>query len=356
MTLPLWRYILHADLDAFYASVEQRDNPELKGRPVVVGGPAETRGVVAASSYEARRYGIHSAMPMRTALRLCADLVRVSPRFGRYGEVSRQVMDIFRGLTPLVEPLSLDEAYLDISAQAGPERIHEIALALKERVRLETGLAITIGGGTSKTVAKISSQVAKPDGILLIKSGEERAFLAPLDVDSLWGVGPKTAAVLRYHGVNVMGDLSTCDEAWLRERFGKRGPQLKSRALGIDGGEVTPQRDTKSVSAETTMPRDVEDEAVLIEEMQRLAHTVATRLQREELKGKTVSVKLRLADFTTYTRQTTLSAPTGDEDTISHVARELLRRELKPGRAFRLIGLGVTNFQRDFQLTLLPPP
>ena len=351
---PAWRYILHADLDAFYASVEQRDNPELKGRPVAVGGPPETRGVVAAASYEARKYGVRSALPMRTAIRLCPDLVRVSPRFGRYREVSRQVMGIFGTLTPLVEPLSLDEAYLDISLQVPSGNVDEVALALKTRVRDETELAVTIGGGTTKTVAKIASQVAKPDGLLLVMPGDEHGFLAPLDVDVLSGVGPKTAQALKKHGIGTIGHLAACDQKWLFENFGKRGPELKERARGMDNEQVTPHRDTKSVSAETTMPEDVEDESELLLQMERLTHSVAGRLQRAGLKGKTVSVKLRLADFTTFTRQRTLSAPTDDVDVISFAARELLRRELQPRRKFRLVGLGVTNFQADFQLALLP--
>ncbi|MFQ5860441.1 MAG: DNA polymerase IV [Dehalococcoidia bacterium] len=352
MTLPTSRYILHADLDAFYASVEQRDNPALKGRPVVVGGPPETRGVVAAASYEARRYGIHSAMAMRTALRACPELVRVSPRFSSYREVSRQVMETFRRLTPLVEPLSLDEAYLDISEQVPLERVQEEARALKDSVRWETELAVTIGGGSSKTVAKIASQVAKPDGLLLINPGEERAFLAPLDVEMLGGVGPKTAAVLREYSINTLGQLATCDEAWLGHTFGKRGPELRERARGIDLQRVAPERETKSVSAESTMPQDVEDESALREEMQGLVQSVSRRLQRTGLKGKTVYIKLRLADFTTFTRQMTLLSPTDEAEVIFQVAFDLLRRELKPGRRFRLVGVGVTNFQGGFQLAM----
>ena len=354
MTGPTSRYILHADLDAFYASVEQRDNPALKGTPVVVGGPPESRGVVAAASYEARKYGIRSAMPMRTALRLCHDLVRVSPRFGRYHEVSRQVMAIFLSQTPLVEPLSLDEAYLDISEQVPLEQVEEVAQGLKGRVKQETQLAVTIGGGTSKTVAKIASQVAKPDGLLLIKPGEAHTFLAPLDVEILSGVGPKSAAILREHGVNTIGHLASCEEAWMRQTFGKRGPELKERAMGIDPHPVTPHRETKSVSAEVTMPTDVDNEVALRERMEKLAQSVATRLQQTGLKGKTVSVKLRLADFSTFTRQMTLPVPTDEEDVIFHVAWDLLLRELAPGRRFRLVGVGVTNFHDAFQLALLP--
>ena len=349
-----WHYILHADLDAFFASVEQRDNPDLRGKPVVVGGPTESRGVVAAASYESRRYGIRSAMPMRTAFRLCPDLTRVSARFARYRQVSRQVMDVFRAVTPLVEPLSLDEAYLDISEEASPEEVESAAASLKAGVREETGLAITIGGGTSKTVAKIASQLAKPDGLLLVKPGEEREFLAPLDIDMLWGVGPKTAALLRRHGISAIGDLATCANAWLLQNFGKRGPELKDRALGVGNSQVTTHRDTKSVSAETTMSTDEGQEEVLMEHLEDLARRVAQRLQASGLRGKTVGIKLRLADFTTFTRQKTLPTPTDDADVIIHVARELFRREMRPGLKYRLLGVGVANFQTDFQLVLLP--
>ena len=348
-------YILHADLDAFYASVEQRDNPALKGRPVVVGGTPESRGVVAAASYEAREYGIRSAMPMRTAFRLCTDLVRVSARFGRYGEVSRQVMGILRSLTPLVEPLSLDEAYMDISDQVSLEEVDQAAHGLKARITDETGLAVTIGGGTTKTVAKIASQVAKPDGLLMITPGEERQFLAPLDVEMLWGVGPKTATVLREHGVNTMGELASCEDDWLRNAMGKRGPELQERAAGIDHQRVTPHHETKSVSAEVTMAQDVDNESHLSEQLDGVARRVATRLQKSGLKGKTVYVKLRLADFTTFTRQMTLLAPTNEPDVIVQVSWDLLRRELRTGRRFRLVGVGVTNFHDTLQLPLLPP-
>jgi DNA polymerase-4 len=191
------RYILHADMDAFYASVERLDDPRLEGKPLVVGGSPEHRGVVAAASYEARRYGIHSAMPMRTAMRLCPDLVRVSPRFDRYHEVSSRVMAIFGEVTPLVEPLSLDEAYLDVTDQASAPNVNVLAFNLKARVMEEVGLVVTIGGGISKTVAKVASKRAKPNGLLLVRPGDEEAFLAPLDIDILLGIGPRSAEVLR---------------------------------------------------------------------------------------------------------------------------------------------------------------
>ena len=347
-----WRYILHADLDAFYASVEQRDNPALEGRPVVVGGAPETRGVVAAASYEARRYGIRSAMPMRSALRLCPDLVRVPPRFDRYRELSRQVMDIFRALTPLIEPLSLDEAYLDISEQVPAPEVQGAARKLKAEVRRATGLVVTIGGGVSKTVAKVASQVAKPDGLLLVKQGEECAFLAPLKIDMLWGVGPKTAAALEERGVRTIGQLAACDDAWLSQAFGRRGPELKERALGRDRDPVRPHRETKSVSAEVTMPTDVESERILVEHIDDLASRVAGQLRSKRLKGRTVRIKLRLADFTTFTRQATLPTPTDDEEAIRSAARGLLRRELRPGRRFRLLGVGVAGFSDIYQMAL----
>ena len=354
MANPSRRYILHADLDAFYASVEQRDNPSLKGRPVVVGGPPETRGVVAAASYEARKYGVHSAMPMRTAFRLCPELVRVSPRFAKYGEVSGQVMGIFRAVTPLVQPLSLDEAYLDISEQVAMGAERDVARDIKAAVRRDTELVVTIGGGTSKTVAKIASQLAKPDGLLLVEAGAERDFLAPLDVDFLWGVGPKTAGLLKHHGVNTIGDVAGCDKGWLLQTLGKRGPELRQRALGADQERVTPFQETKSVSAEVTMAIDVGEEPLMVEHVERLAHRVASRLLSGGLTGRTVSVKLRLADFTTFTRQTTLTTPTDDEEIILHAALELMQEELRPSRKFRLVGLGVSNFMADFQLALLP--
>ena len=296
-----FRYILHADLDAFYASVEQRDNPELKGKPVAVGGPAESRGVVAAASYEAREYGVRSAMPMATAVRLCPELMRVSAHFDRYREVSRQIMELFREVTPLVEPLSMDEAYLDVSDTVAPGEVEEAARGLKERVLRVTKLAVTIGGGTSKSVAKIASQLGKPNGLLLVPVGEEPGFLSPLEVGMLWGVGPKTAESLERHEILTIGDVAERDEEWLRQNFGKRGPEMREQALGIDTSPVSPHRDTKSVSSETTMAADVEDEGELRGIVEELSREVSGSLQQKGLKGQTLSIKLRLSDFTTFT-------------------------------------------------------
>ena len=229
------RHILHADFDAFYASVEQLDNPELRGKPVVVGGSAEGRGVVASASYEAREYGVRSAMPMRTAQRLCPQAIRVGARFDRYREISQRVMSIFRDLTPLVEPLSLDEAYLDVTAAVYEGRLPaDIASELKRRVKYELGLVISIGVATSKSIAKIASDMDKPDGLTVVAPGDERAFLAPLPIRDLWGVGPKTAERLIADGIETIGDIARQEEGWLRERFGKHGAQMQRLALGLD--------------------------------------------------------------------------------------------------------------------------
>ena len=346
-------FVLHADLDAFYASVEQTDDPSLQGKPVVVGGSPESRGVVAASSYEARNFGIRSAMPMRTAVRLCPHLVRISPRFDRYRQVSERVMSIFRTVTQTIEPLSLDEAYLDLGEQPSMDQATDIAQRLRVKVKIDTKLAVTIGGGISKTVAKIASQIAKPDGLLLIAPGEEESFLAPLGVEMLSGVGPKTAGLLKSNGISTLGALASADQAWLGKILGRRGLDLKQRATGTHSSPVEPHRETKSVSAETTLARDVAEEARLVEELTRLSESVAARLRKESLRGRTVTLKLRLSDFTTFTRQSTFPVAIDDQQQIFEAAYELLSAELSPGRKFRLIGVSVTNFQRSIQLSLL---
>ena len=354
MTPDTWRYILHADLDAFYASVEQMDNPQYRGKPLVVGGSPTVRGVVAAASYEAREFGIRSAMPMRTAVRLHPPVIRVSPRFDRYRELSEKVMAIYRAFTPLVEPLSLDEAYMDVSSQVLPAAVEWAAADIKEDVRNTTGLPVTIGGGISKTVAKIASQLGKPDGLLLVSPGEEQDFLRPLDVGLLWGVGEKSAELLQRYGIDTIGDLADRKDAWLSHTFGKRGPELKARALGIDNEPVVPSRETKSVSSETTFPRDVGDVDHMESVLRDLSQEVSDRLRKDGLRGRTVSIKLRLANFTTFTRQQTLMATVDDTDDIFRAARVLLRREMNPGLEFRLLGVGISGFQDFGQLPLFP--
>ena len=354
-TIPT-RCILHADLDAFYASAEQMDRPELRGKPVLVGGSPEGRGVVAACSYEARAYGIHSAMPMRTALNLHPKAIVVPPRFDRYRQLSDQVMAVFSSITPLIQPLSLDEAYLDVTevVASGVAPV-EVARKLKERVNGQVGLVISVGVATSKSVAKIASDIGKPDGLVVVEPGTEQEFLASLPVKRLSGIGPRTEERLAKEGIATLGDLARQTEAWAQRLFGKRGPELLAMSRGEDNRPVATERAAKSVSAETTFDRDIQDPDEIGEQMARLCQRVARRLQNANVKGKTVTVKLRLADFTTFTRATTLASPVSDALAIQEVAQHLLDREVLPGRRFRLLGVGVSAFTESEQLTLFEP-
>ena len=341
------RHIIHADLDAFYATVEQLDNPELRGKPVLVGGRPENRGVVATASYEARPFGVRSAMPMRTAVRLCPQGIIVSPRFTRYREMSRQVMDIFHDFTEIVEPLSLDEAYLDISGTVDEEQGRwplGVALELKRRVKEGTGLTVSVGVSVSKAVSKIASDLDKPDGLVVVPPGEEAAFLAPLAVGKLWGIGPKTAERLNAAGVDTIGALAEQPPEWFGRIFGQRAEAVRLRAVGLDDEPVHTERITKSVSSETTFPNDLGDPDELRRVLDDLASGVAGSLEHKELQGKTVTVKMRLADFTTFSRQSTLTAPSNEVEPIRELAWRLLSAELAPGRSFRLLGVGVSNF------------
>ena len=349
------RHIIHADLDAFYAAVEQLDNPELRGKPVLVGGRPENRGVVATASYEARPFGVHSAMPMRTAVRQCPQGIIVPPRFARYREMSVRVMDIFHDLTELVEPLSLDEAYLDITApvdEAEGRWPLGVALDLKRRVASETGLTVSVGVATNKTVAKIASDLDKPDGLVVVAPGDEAEFLSPLAVGKLWGIGPKTAQRLQAQGVDTIGRLAEQPLDWFSRYFGVRAASVRDRALGRDAEPVHTERETKSVSAETTFADDLDNQTELREVLERLADRVAGSLESKGIKGRTVTVKMRLADFTTFTRQTTLAVPTFDAGPIKGTAWGLLSAEISPGRAFRLLGVGVSNFGEPERLQL----
>ena len=352
------RHIIHADLDAFYATVEQLDNPELLGKPVLVGGRPENRGVVATASYEARPFGVRSAMPMRTAVRLCPQGIVVRPRFTRYREMSRQVMEVFREFTDLIEPLSLDEAYLDISGavdEAEGRWPLGVALELKRRVKEDTGLTVSVGVSVSKSVSKIASDLDKPDGLVVVPPGDQADFLAPLPVGKLWGIGPKTAERLQAEGVNTIGMLAEQSPEWYQRMFGQRAEAVRLRAIGLDDEPVHTDRITKSVSSETTFPDDIGDPAELRRVLDELADGVAGSLERKGLQGRTVTVKLRLADFTTFTRQTTLHAPSSDAEPIRDTAWRLFSAELTAGRTFRLLGVGVSNFSEgdlEWQLPL----
>ena len=349
------RHILHADLDAFYAAVEQLDNPELRGKPVLVGGRPENRGVVATASYEAREYGVHSAMPMKSAVRRCPQGIIVRPRFDRYREISGSVMGIFHDITDLVEPLSLDEAYLDVTeaVERGKPPL-AVALDLKERVHQETGLTVSVGVATNKSVAKIASDLNKPDGLVVVPPGEEADFLAPLAVGKLYGIGPKTAERLKGNGIETIGQLAAQPLDWFARSFGQRAGSVQAKALGEDREPVHIERETKSVSAENTFSTDLADPDRLRTELSSLAGNVAHHLEDKELRGKTVTLKARLADFTTFTRQVTLPAPTDSEQIILENVWRLLSLELSPERSFRLLGVGVSSFQQapQFQLPL----
>jgi DNA polymerase-4 len=351
------RTIIHADLDAFYASVEQHDNAELRGKPVVVGGAPEYRGVVAAASYESRAFGVRSAMPMSRALRLCPDAIRISPRFDRYHEVSRVVMGIFRSVTPLVEPLSLDEAFLDVTGrhdEYGGAR--QLAEYLKREVKQQTGLTLSIGLGTNKTVAKIASDMKKPDGLMIVPPGREAAFLAPLAVRALWGIGPKSEQALIAAGFSTIGDLARCDPARLEALFGKRGRELWEMANGRDEREIVTDWERKSVSAETTFPRDVPDGPDLRREGARLSREVAGRLREVRMQCRTIAIKLRYHNFHTITRQASRPEPTDDADDILEAVEGLLGAATKPEDRFRLLGVHCSKLSdgisRDDQLPL----
>ena len=350
------RHILHADFDAFYASVEQLDDPSLRGKPVAVGGSPDVRGVVASASYEARKFGVRSAMPMRTALQRCPHLIRVSNRFGRYREVSRKVMDIFHDIASLVEPLSLDEAFLDVTERVTPKRASEdVARYLKRRVKDELGLTISVGVATTKSVAKIASDLEKPDGLTVVAPGTEREFLAPLEVGRIWGVGPKTQERLKADGIETIGQLALQSEEWMRRRFGRNGPHMRELALGIDDRPVEVRQGSKSVSSETTLVTDTGDPDALEELVNRLSHDVAGDLERKGLWARTVKLKLRLSDFTTFTRQITMPEPVQTSDQIAEPANALLTAELGPGRLFRLVGVGVSGFDQPEEPEVVQP-
>jgi DNA polymerase-4 len=337
--------ILHLDLDAFFASVEQLAEPSLRGKPVVVGGLGN-RGVVAAASYEAREYGIRSAMPMARARRACPHAVFLPPRFDAYTAASEDVMAILRSVTPLVEPLSLDEAFLDVagarrSAGTGPD----IGAALRRRVLAETGLTASVGAATTKLLAKLASDLAKPDGMLVVEPGEELAFLHPLPVTRLWGVGPATRRRLDALGVETVGDLARLPEKSLQSTLGNSaGSHLHALAWNRDERAVDPDRVVKSIGHEETFPSDRTDRTGLERDALRMADAVAARLRTAATAARTVQLKVRYADFRTITRARTLRAPTDLAAVIGSTARELLQA-VELGEGIRLLGVSVSQLE-----------
>ena len=336
------RKIIHLDMDAFYASVEQRDDPALRGKPVAVGGSPQGRGVVAACSYEARSFGVRSAMPMARALRLCPALEIVRPDFTKYRSVSRQVMAILRSVTPLVEPLSLDEAYLDVTENSLHEPLAmEVAKYLKRRIREDTGLTASAGVAPSKFLAKIASGWKKPDGLTVIAPERMEAFLRQLPVEALWGVGPVTAKKLRAIGIRKLVDVRSADEAQLRKAVGSQADWLRRLSHGDDPREVKPDRPWKSVSCEDTYPEDLTELREMRAEIARLAKRTASSLEGKSLVARTVTVKVRYSDFTTVTRSHTEEPATRDAAQITERALMLLDRTAAGKRAVRLLGVGV---------------
>lgn len=348
------QYIVHADLDAFYASVEQLDNPELQGKCVLVGGHLASRGVVAACSYEARKYGIHSAMPMTMAMRLCPDAIVIPPRFSRYREMSDKVINVLQTFTSLVEPISADEAFLDVThlvTRGIP--LTTIGEKIKDQVKFETGLTISVGIANSKSVAKIASGLNKPDGLLVVEPGKEISFLAPLPVERLWGIGPRNSKRLADVGITTLGQLAGKPDTWGTRQLGKQGPGLIALSRGIDPRPVVTERHAKSVSAETTFPEDVGDPATLSVELSKLSIRVAMRMDQAGVRGRTITLKLRLANFETFSRSETSASLFSHVIVIHNTVQRLLAKELHPERKFRLLGISVSNFIDQGQLRLL---
>ena len=337
------RRILHIDMDAFYASVEQRDDPALRGRPVAVGGRPDRRGVVAAASYEARAYGVRSAISMAKAVRLCPSLVIVPPDFPRYKAASSAIFAIYREVTPLVEPLSLDEAYLDVTENAWQEPLAtQVARRLKQRIRDDVGLTASAGVAPNKFLAKIASGWKKPDGLTVISPDRVEPFLQRLPVDALWGVGPVTGRKLRARGIHRLVDVRAIDERVLRETVGSMADWLRRLAHGIDDRPVMPHRDVKSSGSESTYPEDLVDVEIIRREIEEMTRYAAAWLERKDLTARTVTIKVRYTDFTTITRSHTAEA-SRDAQTLAARAVHLLEKTDAGRRAVRLLGVSVHN-------------
>lgn len=353
------RCIFHVDMDAFYASVEQRDRPVLRGRPVIVGAdPLQGggRGVVAACSYEARRFGIRSALPISQAYRLCPDGVYLRPNMARYKAVSLRIRSIFRELTDLVEPLSIDEAFLDVSSRIdGYQSALKVAAGLKSEILDRERLTASVGVASTKFVAKIASDLRKPDGLVLVRDSEIQSFLDPLPASRIWGVGPKTEERLAKLGISRIGELRGLDPRVLHRRFGRLGEHLWRLAHGIDPREVVVHREAKSISQERTFGEDTGDRDRLERTLRELSATVADRLERAELSARRVFLKLRYSDFTTLTRQVNCREPLRAAPDICRIVTGLLSKHGDRRRRIRLLGVGVSALEgrtEDRQLKL----
>jgi nucleotidyltransferase/DNA polymerase involved in DNA repair len=341
------RVIVHVDMDAFYAAIEQLDNPEYRGRPVVVGADprgGRGRGVVSAASYEARTFGIRSAMPISQAYRRCPHAVFATPRMDRYVEMSSKVMKVLSEFTPLVEPLSIDEAFLDCS---GTEKLTgppgRVARFIKERIYSETLLTASVGVAGNKSVAKIASELGKPDGLVLCPPGMEREFLSTLPLRHLWGAGGKTLEKLASLGFSTIGHVAEAAPEFLARVFGRHGRNLWELANGIDDRDVVPEWERKSISEETTFERDVSSAAYIEHVLFRIADSLTRDMRRQNLRGRTVTLKIRLEGFETFTRSRTLPAPVNDTESVRATARDLFRNFDRRGKKVRLVGIGLSN-------------
>jgi DNA polymerase-4 len=352
------RRILHIDLDAFYCAVEELRDPSLKGKPFAVGGRPDQRGVVASCSYAARKFGVHSAMPMAQAVKICPDLIIVRGNFSDYGEASRNVMEHLRTLTDQIEQISIDEAFVDITKL--PESSQRIAAKLQDYINSRFGLPCSIGIASNKLVAKMANNFGKvergftdrpPNAIFIVPDGNEAAFLAPLPVDALWGVGPKTAEKLNEMDINTIGDIAHIPEHEFTKKFGKWGYSIFKRAQGIDERPIVLKHVAKSVSQERTFAEDVSTEDILIETIEKLSKRISKRLKKKHVQGTTIKIKMRWSDFSTITRQVTLSQPTNETQSISGNAISLFKKEWKLGEPVRLIGVGVSGLAPE-QLSL----
>jgi DNA polymerase IV len=344
---PVLRKIIHVDMDAFYASIEQRDDPALVGKPIVVGGSPEGRGgVVATASYEARRFGIHSAMPSKRAKQLCPRVIFVKPRFEIYKSVSRQLREIFYTYTDLVEPLSLDEAYLDVTVdKKGIGSALEIAGLIKNEIREKLNLTASAGVSVNKFLAKTASDLQKPDGLTFIGPSRIEAFMESLPVEKFHGVGKVTATRMKTMGIHTGADIKRLSEAELLSYFGKAGMFYYQIVRGIDNREVTPHRETKSVGAEDTFPYDLTLEEEMLYELEKLARTVSDRLMKKQLRGKSITLKVKFSDFRIITRSHSVTDATDDRKIIFEVVKELLA-DRDAGKSVRLLGISISNFSQ----------
>jgi len=339
------RTIMHIDLDAFFVSVEQALNPELQGKPVVVGGKPDRRGVVASASYEARAFGLHAGMPLATACRLCPQAIFIEGSFPKYRDASHRFMAILADFSPFLEPVGLDEAYLDVTGfESIYGSIHQVAIAIKQRIKDELRLCASVGIASSKVVAKVASELSKPDGLLVVEAGKERYFLAPLPITKLPGIGKKTGQILKGLGIHAIGELSITPLSVLKSHFGVYGELLYRYANGIDDREVEAPGETKSISRETTFGKDTKDRSLLKATLRYLSERVGTELRQRGKQAKCVTLKLRYADFTTITRRHTLRQSDNSDQTIFDSGLQLLKITLTAEKQpVRLIGIGVSN-------------